>query len=283
MLVALPEVCYEFDGDGADEAALAPTLANGTYATGLIGQALEGNLTASASADPAVDLTGDFTINTWVSAAATGVNLQISKSGSYYAKLFINVSTGTIDDIQWSSDNTQVAVSNVINEWAMITAVRQGVTTEFFINGVSIGTVATGFVEGVVDTINLARSTGGLQDQLSIFERALSTSELRYLYNGGAARSFAGMEIGPQAPILGPPVASLESIAYSITPGSDSPSGYRVWRSDNGGAYYYYDNIDGSATTYRVSTGLRAYSVSLKLKAYSGSDESEFSNSQSVA
>ncbi len=92
MLVALPELCYEFDGDGTDEAGLGPTMTGGTYsAGGKLGSALDGGATASVFADPATSVAGDVTVGFWFQqppAAGSGTALiEIGNTAGGYVSI----------------------------------------------------------------------------------------------------------------------------------------------------------------------------------------------------
>ena len=293
MLVALPELCYEFDGDGTDEASLGPTMTGGTYsAGGKLGSALDGGATASVFADPATSVAGDVTVGFWFQqppAAGSGTALiEIGNTAGGYVKFYTVCNAGTITQATVSSGNVVIALSSVISGWSHVVFQQSGTTVTVFINGSSVASGTIAIDSGVSGIVKFDATGAGLFDQFFIASRAMSASEIAYLYNSGDGLAYADMDVGtaPAAPTLAAPVASQASVAYALTPGSDGGlpiTGYQVWRSDNGAAYYYYDNIDASATTYRVATGLWQYPVSLKIKAVNAAGASSFSNSQSVA
>lgn len=298
MLVALPDLCYEFDGDGTDAAGLGPAIPDGAYGTGLIGDGLTVGQQIGVSDDVGVDLTGDFTISFWKNLTTLALGAQPScsarlrKTSTYDFLCAVETADG-VSQITAAVSNLSGGASATVattTGWKMFSFVRSSGIAQVYMNGVAIGdTGELGNYDGTdLTQITVPVNGTGVFDQLLIAARAMSAAELLYLYNSGDGIAYDDMDTGtaPSAPTFAAPVASQESIAYTLTPGDDGGlpiTGYQVWRSDNGAAYYYYDNIDASATTYRVATGLRQYPVSLKIKAVNAAGASSFSNSQSVA
>lgn len=201
----------ESSGNAADSAG-SNTLTNVgtmTYGPGIINNGAQPNstgpkyLSISDASQSGLDFgTGNFSINLWVKLSTqTGEELIekqfLSGSGGYY-----QISQGTGGNAgkavmtagNTSSGNTAsvVSASSIIDgTWKMLTLVRTGNTVEAYVNAVSQGTNSAG---GSIDVSNdgsffvghgnNGTATGSI-DELGVWSRALTGTEITQLYNSG--------------------------------------------------------------------------------------------------
>ncbi len=150
-----------------------------------------------------LNISGDITISAWVYFTATDagdINTIVSKSinGGAYDQYFLfeiggniymrvrNTSASVFDGIQTSAG---------INKWQFVCGVVNGTTVTTYVNGSSAGgTTAT--VTGTRATISTSTKIGKLNDagpflmrgnldDVRIYNRALTQSEITALYNSG--------------------------------------------------------------------------------------------------
>ena len=190
------------------------TLVNGaTFTTGLVDQAFsfDGVDDKVIVADsPDLDLAGDFTIDAWVKqigigGTAGGNDLVTKSSGtpSTYG-IFSNYQFAldglrrpifTIGD--GSSFNFINAPSAIpLNEWTHIAGVRSSTELRLYVDGVLVVTTPRTITqltnaEPVIIGGEFSEPFGtafkGLIDEVEIFNRALSASEIQAIFNAGSA------------------------------------------------------------------------------------------------
>lgn len=262
---------YAFDGTATDGSGNGYnlTLSSGAgYTTGLIGQAFNPNgvinhYAARAGDDNALDFgTGEFTVQVWVNyTTLSGEQVLVEKfsgtSGPGWTltklsdqKLAFATDNGSTPIIQSS------ALSIALGSWHQMIARRTGDTLDLFFDnssvaslGVASSTSAASSVPLLVGRRNATDgrdfTTAGSLDELVIWNRALSNSEIATLYNGGAGLAISAIPepadcaaaTGLLALVLSawrvrrrhrapaaPPVASTESTPH-VAPRQDSPSG----------------------------------------------------------
>jgi hypothetical protein len=164
---------------------------------GVVGQGLkfDGNGYVKINSD--ILGTGIITMSLWANVASvnTGANLIENAAGNGAVKTFFTIQTN-YDRILFSSDggnsymSPMPAVNSTINKWVhyVVTRLSDGTTTMYrngaIIGGpASSGTPATGAIQ-----VYLGAGFNGSMDDVRIYNRALSASEITQLYNLGAAK-----------------------------------------------------------------------------------------------
>jgi len=172
-----------------------------TWITGKRGSALSFDsskyVTAVAHSDFAFG-TGDFTVSAWVKFDSFGARRAIWEAGPSGSSgiptlwldtdktlLFYAHGVGTIASYAWSSA--------VANTWYQVVVSRSGTTLNMYINGQSVITPVTnstnftqnGFALGYLTTPNYLL---GSLDDVRIYNRALTASEITTLYRAGETR-----------------------------------------------------------------------------------------------
>lgn len=203
---------YAFDGtpDDGSGHGYALTLSGGaTYATGLMGQALDpaGNVNhyaARSTNDGAFNFgTSNFTVQVWVNYSSTaGEQVLVEKftgqtgPGWSLTKLSNNA-IGFVTDNGASPTLQSSGLTITTGGWHQVIARRDGNSLELFFDGVSVAfsTISGATSASTVDPLLVGRrdaadgrgfSTSGSLDELAIWSRPLDNGELASLYNGGA-------------------------------------------------------------------------------------------------
>jgi hypothetical protein len=170
--------CFEFSGGNNEQVGL-----NGTMI-----------------ADTTNDQTADFTISCWVNHDNDNGNYPMlvsnytgSNTGGF--QFYINGTANTVTF--WTSTNN-VTASGALSSgsWHHVVCVRESGTVKFYINeNLNSSTISnTHYIEGLVDCAIGGKTDGGNGlngkiDEVSIWRRALSESEISKLYNSGTGKT----------------------------------------------------------------------------------------------
>jgi hypothetical protein len=174
------------------------TLTNGpTWGTGRVkGDTVFDGVDDYADAGVFTDLTGNFTVSTWVYINGTTSAVQdlVSKFGGTAATtnflLEVN-SSGTLVSFFVGDGNPSNAASATISlgQWYFVTGIWDGTNTKIYLNGSFIANATTPLTPDVSGTHLFigARSSGlrftnGSLDEVRIYNRALSDEEVGKLY-----------------------------------------------------------------------------------------------------
>ena len=154
--------------------------------------------------------TNDFTINVWVrnlgySIGNFGILGTMNTLGNNSSSFYLYNTSGVNYLIVYltynaGSTNFTTTAGNYVlpNMWYMITVTRTGSNIAFYLNNAAAGTSATAtlnfnFSNSFNCCIGFTRSTlnnffNGFIEELSLFNRALTTAEISYVYNSGNGR-----------------------------------------------------------------------------------------------
>jgi hypothetical protein len=202
------EAYYQFNGNGLDSSGngLNLNVVNAGYGPGLFGQALslsgEEGQYADLSADPSAFNLGssDFTIQLWVNFNTFGSSEQtlIEKfSGGGGPGWTLTTPGGnTIQFFASGLPTVQAPVSITAGTWNQIIVERSGNTLSIYLDGSRLvsDTSYVGSIDPSPNPLLIgARDSGdgrnftvnGSLDEIAIWDRALSTSEIASLWNGG--------------------------------------------------------------------------------------------------
>ncbi|MBU6427178.1 hypothetical protein KGQ27_02965, partial [Patescibacteria group bacterium] len=199
------------------------TLVNGpAWVAGKIGQALSFNGTNNLVSIPGssiFDFQGDFTVSAWVKTTSSGAVVGRALNNQsvlwrIYNGFFEYQTSGANDFHAWPPANYQDG------NWHMVTAVVSGTQAAFWVDGVS-GTPVT--ISGIPALsgwpiyIGADRSDGldayaGTVDDVRVYNRALSASEIKQLYASGQnAVSSSPTQQPATTPVSSPAVTSTPS------------------------------------------------------------------------
>ena len=200
-----------WDGDAISGTTVADiqgsndgTLVNGATTTpGLVGDAFSFDgvndyIRIPASAD--FDFSGDFSISYWFNTTST-VGFQIATfsnpTGSGAGTGFVVYNPGDRADVYapFSANWVPVFASGFFNDnqWHYLNLQRSGATVQYYIDAVLRDTKTlsgdvtsnSDLLIGFVDGLDIFYA--GLIDEVSIYNRALSASEIQAIFNAGSA------------------------------------------------------------------------------------------------
>jgi hypothetical protein len=220
------------------------TLLNGaTFAPGEVGSAFSfdgANAVAQIADSPALSIApgSALTVELWAYRTSTnsvgcllgkrigcgdnsGINYQMAYGGLDFGLCF---GAG-------HGDQVLPGIDLALNTWTHLAGTFEGGTYKFYINGQVVGT-ATGMTLGPTNSapLEIAGSGscahfGGLLDEVSIYNRALTQGEIAPIYNAGSA--------GKCVPPL-PPVPPRTATASAVV-----TNGFFVWADITGAGYGY--------------------------------------------
>lgn len=238
------DIYYKLDGNSNDAVGSNNgTDTNITYSTGngKINQGAGFNGTSSKIAGSTVNGTTNMSISCWVKTTATPTAntplFGFFKSGGYTAFMFfISVYTGpTLGGFYTQdSDNTTGPINvGTINDgnWHFLVMTKTGNVIQPYIDGSPAGSPVTNAFTGNFDGMGLlygyvsdfgAHYFNGSVDECGYWSRALSSTEITELYNGGAGfsypfsttaiKSWNGLAIASVKKINGLAIASVKKI-----------------------------------------------------------------------
>jgi hypothetical protein len=192
------------DAIGGNNGTLA---GNVTFAAGKVGQAFEFNGTDGyVQVGGSYSLTGARTIETWVFPSTnTDYGLPIIVGGPNGAGDYFGIA-GTSGDCNVSQYNLYIdhfgtpcyngGIAVTPNTWNHVAMVYDGTELQFFVNGVP-GPVISGTLYdydlntctiggNLIDGSTTKPLFSGLIDEMSVYNRALTTNEIVSIYNAGA-------------------------------------------------------------------------------------------------
>ncbi|OGG57577.1 hypothetical protein A2853_01780 [Candidatus Kaiserbacteria bacterium RIFCSPHIGHO2_01_FULL_55_17] len=181
---------------------------------GKIGQALNFNgasshIKVADDANGNLDATGDFSYSLWYKLRSITDNDTFFTKGSGGLQLVLNIADGynlCKEDVSCFFVGKGPAVSP--NTWEHVTVTRSGTTLHLYKNGAEI-TPAVSNATTINDTSDFLwigmdyssiRHLDGLIDDVRIYNRALSATEVAALYKSGST-NVAHTNTGPNAPL----------------------------------------------------------------------------------
>lgn len=150
--------------------------------------------------------TGDFAYLIWVNTTASNASNDVIFGATYAGSgVAIAMNNATTPTFYVSSTNTAVDATNVINDgsWHLLIGQRHGGYIELSVDNGAVNQTAYASTNSITYSQSKvalsARSPGGdawvgTSQHAMIFNAALTTSEINYLWNGGAGRSYAGLK-----------------------------------------------------------------------------------------
>jgi len=193
---------WRFEGNSNDsigssngtDTAITYNTTNGKFAQGAGFSGVSNSLIGIAF--PFSTSVADFTINTWVNYSSitggTGENIVISAGGNGVISLAYSTSAIFIQSYTGASFSINYSLST--GSWHMLTSVFTASTgvTEVFVDGASIGTLTNAGSSTTTTTAHIGiyqnqtttYNYNGAIDDLAIFSRKLTSTEVSNLYAG---------------------------------------------------------------------------------------------------
>jgi len=265
---------WRAEGNANDAAGVnhGQLLNNAGYATGLVGQAFNLNsVSASYIQVPDSDLwafgTNDFSVELWVNFRTW------NPSGNYYfpEAIFAANDEGAGPQNKWifCLDNgkltlivcsptlgalylIQAPFAPTVGQWYHLALVRSGNVFTTYVNGVAVGSQTLSLdIPNANAPLNIGQAEGlgyvnGLIDELSIYQHALSQTEVQAIYNAGSQ--------GKCPPTTAPVITSEpadqvvpvgSSASFTVTATGSSPLTCQ-W-------YYFQTNLLAGATNISLT------------------------------
>ena len=223
------------------------TLQNGaTFAPGRVGQAFEFNAAASASVripnSPALNPT-NITISAWVKPAsypngACTIVRKENSSGQHYLLSLGDGATFGVPHFNCGVGSSQPVGSTPVplNQWTHVVGTYDGVQSVVYMNGVLADArscsgpmsqgpndLFLGHMENAAD-----RDFDGLMDEVAIWPRALTSSEVAALYAAGSAGMCFDLPVITQQPVSTNFLTGGTAV-FNVTATSALPFGY-AWQ-----------------------------------------------------
>lgn len=197
---------YSGDGDTRDFTGLNPNGTNNgaTFTVGKVGQAFSFNGSSNVEVVSAAQLNpSQITIETWVYKTTNGDADLVGKDGETGERQYwLGAASNARFRPHLSTTNNGLvffdgATAYILNEWYHVAMTYDGANLRLYVNGVLDGsTAATGSIISTTQPLRIGGGapTGQLQnyltgrlDEVSLYSRALSPSEIAAVYNAGVA------------------------------------------------------------------------------------------------
>jgi hypothetical protein len=187
-----PVAWYRFDGNALDSASTNNGTWTGSpvYTTGVIGQGAKFAASERVNTTAKIPLSGDFTICAWINIQAHATSYLLNQTDGIGAArfLFVNLATGELR-VQLGATTRETGVV-ATNQFTHLMLRRNSWTNAVYANATLVGTefVNTNELPNVTFEIGgtdraASRNSLSIIDDVLIFNRALTQSEITQLYN----------------------------------------------------------------------------------------------------
>lgn len=178
------------------------TLTNGaTFASGMVGQSFSFDGVDDYVSVPNGIISStarNFTVDAWVYPNNITFDGKIVYGGAQSGEYQLFIYNGNYEFGVHLSDGTWyiITASANINTWALVTGIRRGTSIELWVNGIlqnstmipDLDLYTTNGFNSSIGSYNSGAGAffSGLIDEVEIFNRALSQSEIQAIYNAGS-------------------------------------------------------------------------------------------------
>jgi len=192
-----------------------------------------------------ISATGTISISVWI--YLTGENIAANGYGTIWGhqagpQLYLKYISAGSYRLGWYTGNTEAittALSFSLNTWYHIVMLKNSSSLTFYRNGTSVGTLTAS--DNTIDppTVYIGSNThttpeafNGRIDELGIWKRVLTSTEVTQLYNSGAGLAY--------------PFGTTTS--YSLTTSASPAAGGSIGLSPTGGSYASGTTVTAAAT-----------------------------------
>lgn len=245
---------YALEGGAFDDGVgNQGSVVNATLTSGQIrdAYAFNGNGAYVAVNDSnSLDFTGNFTLSAWIKPAKATQGYVVEKQGAYMLQ-FISGTNTTQGGIYIAGTWTALATSSAIplNTWSHVVFTYNKSNAIIYINGVSSGTgSSTSNIDtnnnplwiGAKNSTDRTRDFNGSIDEVGIWNRALTSTEVTQLYNYGSqfesgyrSTDFEARRYNPNFGIFEKPDTIISDVY--------SPQSLNSYMFEKGSPYKYKD------------------------------------------
>ena len=198
---------YKLDGDGVDSyGGQNATVTGAGFVTGKSGQGFDfANTTARSIVAPAFDPPGDFSVSMWAYVATGGggdyAQVVGQMDGGSGNQNWVILSTFGIKFSYYNYGNilvNQVDMSGHVNSWTHVVFTRNSSFIRGYVNGSLIVGPTSATAPTSVPSANFRMGTrndgysafNGKLDEVALWTRAITDSEVTELYNSGAGKFY---------------------------------------------------------------------------------------------
>ena len=229
------------------------TISGASWVAGRFGQALSLNGTSNLVTFPDLDLTGSFTVMGWMQTRS----LYTNTCGSFVMKAFdygFEICNGNLlarigSGTNWNTYAMRALSSADLNVWKHVAMTYNGTTVRLFLDGVEVAS-ATGTHGSNNNALLFGRWTpaseywNGLIDEVRLYSRALSTSEVQTDMNAPVSGGTTNQA----------PSATLTAPANGATYTAPATIALTATASDSDGTVARVDFYNGSSLLGSDST-----------------------------
>ena len=225
------------------------TVIGATWTTGKINGGLSFNGTTNTVVTPGIALGSAFSVSAWANPAVTpqggytriletqyngGLYLGVDGSGTKY-KFIVNTAAGATANC--GSAYGCAEGGTISSGWHLVTATYDGTTAKLYVDGALVGSDTFTTPGNTNYPLYVARYYGGnsngwngVLDDVRLYNRALTATEVATLYNGG------GDTTPPTTPgnVQAAAVSSTQiNVSWSASSDNVGVAGYRIFRNGN--------------------------------------------------
>ncbi len=240
------------EGDALD--ALGPntgSLSNGvTFATGRVGQAfsfdgLNNKVAFAESATIDLSRMPEWTIEAWVNPSRFANHATIYSEGRWIASLGLQQGTGRPESLLNGGNSLIGNIAVQSNQWSHVALVFTGATRTLYVNGVFAGAStalaitpdSNGSAMGDVTHSPSATAFEGQIDELGLYSRALTPSEVQAIYNAGAVGKCPALQDSEVVPPAGLTLDPKGMISWTPTAAHIGTHRVQVCAEDGHGGF----------------------------------------------
>jgi hypothetical protein len=230
---------WRAEGNAVDSAGTnnGTILGSTTFGTGEVGQAFRFNGTTNTYVQipdsPTFNFSNAMTIELWAYRTGLETTMELvgkrkPNCGSAYFMMLFSPGLGLEF---FSGGFVDTGVQMPLNSWMHLAATIDGSLTTFYTNGVQCGVSGPG---GLYDTNNAPVTIGtggcspfnGLIDEVSLYNRALSSNEIAAIYAIGASGKCLGSPIIVTNPLSQTALVG-ENVTFSVSATGSTPLSYQ--------------------------------------------------------
>jgi hypothetical protein len=266
---------WRADGNAEDSVGPADAMPqNGaSFITGIRGEAFAFDGVDDSVLTPAINLGSAYTVEFWMYPTSNSINqetVSYDYQTSNYGSLYFN---SNYMEYWYNGDRSTSSIGAIpLNQWTHVALTYDGAASRLYINGAQSGTPGVHAGETFNNPLRFGNAVvsgpatsrfRGLLDEITLFNRALSATEIQGIYSayGGGiclAPTAAGVDVSGR--VLTPDGRGVRGARVSIT---DRNGETRAVLTTSFGYYRFEDVLAGQS--YVVSVSAKGHSFAPRL------------------